>query len=143
MLIQVLLISIHGLGKVMGIDKEILSMTVLSLGTNVPDMLSIGIVANKGYPNMAFSVAVAGQIWNIYFGIGAPNLLATAIGTKINLMLNNPNSLIFLAISLVLICLMMAVTKFKLNKISGGFFFFGYIVFVTLLLLKILEKGED
>ena len=56
----------------LGIPKIIIALTVLAIGTSVPDLISSIIVAKQGKGGMAISNAFGSNIFDILIGLGLP-----------------------------------------------------------------------
>lgn len=52
----------------MGIDDEIMGLTVLAAGTSIPDLITSVLVARKGYGDMAVSSSVGSNLFDITIG---------------------------------------------------------------------------
>jgi K+-dependent Na+/Ca+ exchanger-like protein len=61
-----------GIGQIMMISPVIIALTVLAIGTSIPDLLSSVVVAKQGRGDMAVSNAVGSNIFDILFGLGVP-----------------------------------------------------------------------
>ncbi len=58
------------LALILGVPKAIIGLTVLAVGTSVPDLLSSLIVARQGKGDMALSNAIGSNIFDILVGLG-------------------------------------------------------------------------
>ena len=52
----------------MGIDDEIMGLTVLAAGTSIPDLITSVLVARKGYGDMAVSSSVGSNLFDVTIG---------------------------------------------------------------------------
>jgi len=59
----------------LGIPEIIVALTVIALGTSVPDLVASVIVAKQGRPGMAINNAVGSNIFDILIGLGLPFML--------------------------------------------------------------------
>ncbi|MBN1218216.1 MAG: calcium/sodium antiporter [Anaerolineae bacterium] len=70
--------------EAIGMPPIIVALTVLAVGTSVPDMISSVIVARQGRGEMAIANAVGSNIFNILVGLGLPWLIAILLrGTTV------------------------------------------------------------
>ncbi|RLD90057.1 MAG: hypothetical protein DRJ09_05330 [Bacteroidetes bacterium] len=60
---------------ILGIPEIIVALTVIALGTSVPDLVASVIVAKQGRPGMAINNAVGSNIFDILIGLGLPFML--------------------------------------------------------------------
>lgn len=56
------------MGETFGIAEVILGLTVLALGTSIPDLISSGIVARRGRADMLLSSAAGCNIFDVTVG---------------------------------------------------------------------------
>ncbi len=71
----VLVSSAIEISAILGIPEIIVALTVIALGTSVPDLIASVIVAKQGRPGMAINNAVGSNIFDILIGLGLPFLL--------------------------------------------------------------------
>jgi len=75
----VLVESAIGISDILGIPEIVVALTVLAVGTSVPDMVSSVIVAKQGRAGMAVSNAIGSNIFDIFIGLGLPWLVKILI----------------------------------------------------------------
>jgi len=115
------------------IPEAIIALTVLAIGTSVPDLFSSVIVAKQGRSDMAVSNAIGSNIFDILIGLGFPFLLymlihSGSVGAKES---NLMYSVIILLTSVVVLFLLLLFSKWKIGKKSGIFLLLLYIIYVT------------
>lgn len=106
---------------ILHIPAVIVGLTVLAIGTSVPDLISSMIVARQGRSGMAISNAIGSNIFNILVGLGLPWMLILAFtGKTITVATENLNSSVILLFATVLAILsLLLFRKWKLGKVSG------------------------
>jgi K+-dependent Na+/Ca+ exchanger-like protein len=117
----------------LGWSPALIGLTVLAVGTSVPDLVSSIIVAKRGKGDMAVSNAVGSNIFDIGIGLGLPWLLVTAytgapVQVETTELLTSTGLLfgsIFLMVGLLL------VRRWELGKKSGLLLIIMYIAYVT------------
>lgn len=62
-------------GEVVGLQPQVMGLTVLAAGTSVPDLLSSVIVAQQGKGDMAVSSSVGSNIFDVLIGLPLPWLI--------------------------------------------------------------------
>ncbi len=67
--------SAIGLSSALGIPELIIGLTIVAIGTSVPDLISSMIVARQSRPGMAINNAIGSNIFDILIGLGFPFLL--------------------------------------------------------------------
>jgi len=135
----VLVESAIGVSHILKIPEVIIGLTVLAVGTSVPDMISSVIVAKQGRGGMAVSNAVGSNIFDILVGLGLPWLLyslttgESIIGDTSELDI----SIALLFGSVVFIFIAMIVKKWTIGKGTGYILIGIYIVYVIAELINV------
>ena len=117
----------------MNIPEAIIALTVLAVGTSIPDLISSLIVAKQGRGDMAVSNAIGSNIFDILVGLGLPFLIAMLIhGGNIeakgqNLMASS----IILFASLIAFAILLLINKWKVNWLTGVILIGLYIFYVV------------
>lgn len=105
----------------LNIPESIVALTVIAVGTSIPDLFSSMIVARQGRGDMAVSNAVGSNIFDILVGLGLPFLIFLAIsgGTVDAGQGNLMSSVIILFASVVLLFILLVASKWKVGKFTG------------------------
>ncbi|MCK5337434.1 MAG: hypothetical protein KAJ50_01435, partial [Bacteroidales bacterium] len=75
----VLVKSAVGISAALGIPELLVGITIVAVGTSVPDLISSTIVARQGRPGMAINNAIGSNTFDILIGLGLPFLLYVLI----------------------------------------------------------------
>ena len=128
----VLVESAIGISDILGIPEIVVALTVLAVGTSVPDMVSSVIVAKQGRAGMAVSNAIGSNIFDIFIGLGLPWLVKIIIVDdvlKYNIDgLDISVGLLFASVLLILFFLVWK--KWKLTQNLGFTLILLYILYV-------------
>jgi len=128
--------------QILNIPEAIIALTVLAVGTSVPDLFSSVIVAKQGRGDMAVSNAIGSNIFDILVGLGLPFLIVMSFsGEKITTGGDLVSSSLILAASVVLIILLFAIKKWRVDKITGAILMATYIFYVLNEVLKLNGMG--
>jgi K+-dependent Na+/Ca+ exchanger-like protein len=133
----VLVESAIKISHILDVPKAVIGLTVLAIGTSVPDLLSSVIVAKQGRGEMAISNSVGSNIFDILIGLGLPWFITMVItGTPIDARAQDLfiSSLILFG-SVLLIIGILALRRWKLDYRSGLFFilvYAGYLIWEIL-----------
>lgn len=123
------------IGFTFGIPDSIAGLTILAVGTSVPEIMSSVIVVREGLGNMAICNLIGSNVFNIVFCLGAPWLIKTLLSPTGSIQINSAamtyNTLTLLS-TVVVLYLFFTATKWKLNKNLGFVCVVMYIVFVFL-----------
>jgi K+-dependent Na+/Ca+ exchanger-like protein len=130
----VLVESAIGISHILNIPEVVIALTVLAIGTSIPDMISSVIVAKQGRGDMAVSNAIGSNIFDILIGLGLPWLIITLIkGKPILTYTDGLNESIFLLFaSVILIFFAFIISKWRAHKTFGYILiliYFGYLIY--------------
>jgi cation:H+ antiporter len=114
----------------MGVSEGVISITMIAIGTSVPELAASVIAAIKGEKAISLGNLIGSNIFNIGSVLGL-----TAIIKEIPIPLDEPQILsrdIFwmLGFSAILIPLVFIKKKFILGRFKGAFLFLGYGLFI-------------
>ncbi len=136
----ILVESSVGVSRIVHIPEVVIALTVLAVGTSVPDMISSVIVAKQGRGGMAVSNAVGSNIFDIFIGLGLPwfvYILVTdspLIGSQ-ETTLNHSMYLLFGSAIFIFIALWIG--KWKINASIGYTLIIIYIMYLIWELTKV------
>ncbi len=116
----------------MHIPEAIIALTVLAIGTSIPDLFSSIIVTRQGRGGMAVSNGVGSNIFDILVGLGLPFVLMILIdGHGVSSSTNDlMQSIILLFGSVILMLLIFIFNKWRIGKGVGLFFISLYLLYV-------------
>jgi K+-dependent Na+/Ca+ exchanger-like protein len=121
------------ISAILNIPEAIVALTVIAIGTSIPDLFSSVIVAKQGRGDMAVSNAIGSNIFDILVGLGLPFLIYMLInGESIGSGDNNFMFSVFvLFASVVIMFLLLIFSKWKIGKISGLFLLLLYLIYLA------------
>ncbi len=117
------------LAKVYNIDEGVVGLTVVALGTSLPELATSIIAAFKRETDLAVGNILGSNIYNI-FGIGG--ITATISPIPIEGQMASLNIPLLLVMSIVLVGIV--VWQHGVARITGGAFLVGYLAYVFALL---------
>jgi len=117
---------------ILDINPTFLALTVLAVGTSIPDLVSSILVAKQGRGDMAVSNAIGSNIFNILFGLGLPWAIFMAFnGGSITVENANLNASILLLIATVIVIIFLLVIRnWRIGHRSGLILILLYVAFV-------------
>ncbi|WP_297095148.1 calcium/sodium antiporter [uncultured Draconibacterium sp.] len=122
----------------LNIPEAIIALTVLAIGTSIPDLFSSLIVARQGRGEMAVSNAIGSNIFDILVGLGLPFILVMLIsGGTIEAGGNLLGSSLILSGSVLLLIVLLLVQRWKVGKITGVVLLVTYLAYVMYEILKL------
>ena len=133
--------AIH-LAHDLNIPEAIIALTVLAVGTSIPDLFSSVIVARQGRGDMAVSNAIGSNIFDILVGLGLPFLIVMSLsGEKIQAGGDLMSSTLILSASVLLLILLLVVMKWRVGKFTGFLLLAAYVFYVLHEILKLYGIG--
>lgn len=120
--------NVGALATTIGISQKIISVTVVSIGTSLPELVTTVVAAKKGENNMAVGNIVGSNIFNICIVLGIPVvILGEAVTTAFTFI-----DMIFMIASVVLLWLFSATGREIKRLEAVGFlvvyvFYLGYV----------------
>jgi K+-dependent Na+/Ca+ exchanger-like protein len=136
----ILVRSAVGISESLGIPELLIGLTIVAIGTSIPDLISSMIVARQGRPGMAINNAIGSNVFDILIGLGLPFLLYVLInGTGFGIASEN---LIFsvsiLMASAVILLLFFLLGGWKSSRMVGVILillyvtYLGHVVFISI-----------
>lgn len=116
---------------VLGLSKSIVGLTIVAIGTSLPELATSIAAAIKGKAGMAIGNVVGSNIFNILFILGA---CATITPLKMG-GITGIDLLVQLACTLLI--WFFARTSYRLSKIEGVMLTLTYVAYVTYLILSL------
>lgn len=130
-------------GAVTGIPDPVMGLTLLAMGTSIPDAMSSIAVARRGHGDMAVSSSIGSNVFDILIGLPVPWFISTAFyqpGTKIPICSEGLTIMVLtLFIMVALVVSTIHYSGWLLTKKLGMIMLILYLLFVTQSLL--LEYG--
>ena len=127
------------IGCLWKISTVIMGLTLLAMGTSIPDALSSIVVAKQGEGDMAVANAVGSNVFNIGLGLGLPWWIKTAVdGRPIGIADAGdvvPSIMILLSIVVLLFAVLMQ-QKWQLKPLTGYGLIGCYGLFVIYQIIK-------
>ncbi|MFW5974598.1 MAG: calcium/sodium antiporter [Bacteroidota bacterium] len=114
------------------IPEAIIALTVLAVGTSIPDLISSYLVAKDGKGGMAVSNAIGSNIFDVLVGLGLPWFVALVFLQKeVEVVTQNLFlSVILLFSSVVIVFVLIAIRKWVIRPQTGFILIAIYIAFL-------------
>lgn len=114
------------------LSEKIISLTILAIGTSLPELVTTITAAIKGESDIAIGNIIGSNIFNMLLIIGISSIIK-----PINYNLTYNFDFFVLLISTVILALFSFVPpKQKMSKINGLVYFLGYVLYLTILFIK-------
>jgi len=127
------------LSVVLNMPEVFIGLTVIAVGTSVPDLLSSAITAKQGRSGMAINNAIGSNVFDILIGIGFPFLLLSVIKNhSVDVVSGNLwVSFALLFGSVMLLAATFLLNRWRTSKMMGSLLIVLYIVYLVYEILKI------
>jgi K+-dependent Na+/Ca+ exchanger-like protein len=125
--------SAVGISEALGVPELLIGITIVAIGTSVPDLISSVIVAKQGRPGMAINNAIGSNTFDILIGLGLPFLIYSLIrDDSINLLTGDlVLSISILMGSSLLLLLYFTIWKWKTSKPVGTLLLLLYAAYLA------------
>lgn len=136
----VLVESAVNVSTILGIPSVVIGLTILAIGTSVPDLISSVIVARQGRGGMAISNALGSNIFNILVGLGLPWFAVIVFSNKtINVATGDLNSSVILLLATIIAILFLFIfKKWKIGRVIGIILITTYLIYLTWSVLQVI-----
>ena len=149
----VMVMMANAVGVTLRIPDEVMGVTILAMGTSIPDALSSIAVAKRGHGDMAVSSSIGSNIFDITMGLPVPWLLyllkAHYFASDGDLKYVEIHSeTLYLSVGtllLMLLCTILAIhfNKWKLDRKLGFMLLFLYLIFFIETLVLLFLDTDD
>ena len=114
------------------ISEKIISLTILAIGTSLPELVTSVTAAIKGNSDIAIGNIIGSNIFNILLIIG----LSAIIKPIIYNVTYNFDLIILLVSTIILVLFPIIPPKNKMSRANGVIYFLMYVVYLVVLILK-------
>ncbi|QXP65526.1 calcium/sodium antiporter [Polaribacter sp. AHE13PA] len=115
-----------------GISEGVISITMIAIGTSVPELAASVIAAMKGEKAISLGNLIGSNIFNIASVLGLTAIIKEIPVTEAQIL--SRDIFWMLGFAAVLLVLVFLPKKFILNRFKGAFLFLGYVLFIYLVL---------
>ena len=116
----------------MGVSEGVISITMIAIGTSVPELAASVIAAMKGEKAISLGNLIGSNIFNIASVLGLTAIIKEIPVTEAQILSRDIFWMLGFAAALLL--LVFLPKKFILNRFKGAFLFLGYVLFIYLVL---------
>lgn len=121
------------IAKYFGISERVISLTIISAGTSLPELATSAVAASKKRSDLAIGNVIGSNIFNIFFILGI-----SAIISPINVSESfNLDILILFFATLLLLLAMFTGKKRKIDRWEGALFLLFFTFYILWLILKV------
>lgn len=114
----------------MGLSERIIGLTIVALGTSLPELFTSVSASRKNNPDIAIGNIIGSNIFNIVFVLGLASVISPLTYAK-DFLIDS-----FFAIGAVVLLLILVIPKKKLPRWAGALMLASYVAYFIVLLLK-------
>jgi cation:H+ antiporter len=121
-----------GLAEKLGVSQSLIGLTIVAVGTSLPELATSAMAAYKKNPDIAVGNVVGSNIFNIFFILGVSSIIRPIpfeAGSNLNVG-------VAIAASLLLFVCMFTGKKRMLDRWEGGIFLVLYVGYICFLIAK-------
>ena len=118
------------IARVIGLSERFIGLTIVALGTSLPELCTSVVAAKKGKADLAIGNIVGSNIFNILFVVGTTALIVPVPF--------NPEFIVDTAVAVLTVVLLWAcvVRQKKLTRPAGVIMLVGYVAYFAYLMMK-------
>jgi len=118
------------LAKSVGVSEGVISITMIAIGTSVPELAASMIAVIKGEKAISLGNLIGSNIFNIASVLGLTSMIKTIPVTEPQIL--SRDVFWMLSFALVILPLAFLPKKFVLTRVKGGILFLAYLAFIYL-----------
>ncbi len=120
------------LAHLAGISEMLIGLTIVAIGTSLPELATSIMAAYKGQSDIAIGNVVGSNIFNIFWILGL-----TSVITPVPIMAGAQFDIIVCIITtLLLFCMMFVGKRHMFERWQGGLFILFYIVYIVVIVMR-------
>jgi len=119
-----------GLARALGISENVIALTIIAIGTSLPELVTSIIATRKGETDLAIGNVIGSNIFNILFVLGI-----TAVIKPISITLNEYFDIIFMTASSFLVYFMLQKNQ-RIGRKKGLCMLMMYILYMAYILVR-------
>ena len=124
--------SARKLAVAWGLSDAVIAITIVAVGTSLPELVTAIIAASKKNPQLALGNVIGSNLFNLMFILGVASTVRPLSFQSINIM----DYVVMLVATLMLYMVIHTFTKNKFDRIEGVIFFVVYVAYTVYLLLR-------
>ncbi len=124
--------SAKSLARAWGMSEAVIAITIVAVGTSLPELVTAIIAASKKNPQLALGNVIGSNLFNLMFILGAASTVKPLVLVDINIW----DYVVMLGAAIMLFMVVLTFKKDKFDRIEGAIFFAAYVAYTIYLLLR-------
>jgi len=122
------------IAKAFGMSDSLIGLTIVAIGTSLPELVTSVIAARKGENDIAMGNVIGSNIFNILFVLGLSSVITPIAITGADI-INSMYDIIIVALVTLLIYIPI-VRKQKISRVVGAAMVIAYIVYTAYIIMR-------
>ena len=124
--------SAKNLARAWGMSEAVIAITIVAVGTSLPELVTAVIAASKKNPQLALGNVIGSNLFNLMFILGTASTVKPLTFIDINIW---DYAVMFVA-TIMLYMVVFTFKKDKMDRIEGVIFFAAYVGYTIYLLMR-------
>ena len=124
--------SAKRLAEAWGMSEAAIAITIVAVGTSLPELVTAVIAATKHNPQLALGNVIGSNLFNLMFILGTASTVKPLYFQSINIM----DYAVMMVATLMLYVVIYTFKKNKFDRIEGIIFFAAYVAYTVYLLMR-------
>lgn len=124
--------SAKNLARAWGMSEAVIAITIVAVGTSLPELVTAIIAATKKNPQLALGNVIGSNLFNLMFILGTASTVKPLTFIDINIW----DYAVMFVSAIMLYLVVYTFKKDKMDRIEGIIFFAAYIAYTVYLLLR-------
>lgn len=121
------------------ISEELIGLTVVAIGTSLPELATAAVAARKGKSAIVVGNAVGSNIFNIFMVLGISSTIAEL---PLDLRANTDIGVMIIATVLLFAVMFIGAPRYVVGRAEGAFFLIVYVAYIVLITLAELNGAS-
>ncbi|HOV12900.1 MAG TPA: calcium/sodium antiporter [Spirochaetota bacterium] len=124
--------SAINIAKFLGVSEKLIALTIISVGTSLPELATSAIAAYKKRSDIAIGNVVGSNIFNIFFILGISGIIRPIVFQPVM----NIDIYVLIVASIILFFTMFVWVKHTITRLEGIIFLIGYVGYTAYLIYR-------
>ena len=124
--------SAKNLARAWGMSEAVIAITIVAVGTSLPELVTAVIAASKKNPQLALGNVIGSNLFNLMFILGTASTVKPLVFIDINIW---DYAVLFVS-AIMLYMVVLTFKKDKFDRVEGFLFLAAYIGYIVYLLLR-------
>jgi cation:H+ antiporter len=119
-------------GELLGMSESFMGLTVVAVGTSLPELVTCAVAARRGNTDIAVGTAIGSNIFNLLWVLGISAMLRPLPFDVVS----NTDILIVIASSALLLLAIAVGVRYSVDRKEGIFFLVAYVAYLAFLVQR-------